>query len=139
MKKVQFFIDDVLWVFRDLTRKKPASLFDNEFMAILKKANEDYGVKVQLNAFYRTSFWYGDDEFCLADMTDAYKSEWAENSHWLKIGFHSKEEWPDYPYINADYSLVDSNFKLIKGEIVRFAGEESFAKSVVPHLAPISR
>ena len=139
MKKAQFFIDDVLWLFRDLTRKKPASLFDNEFMSVLKKAYDEYGVKVQLNAFYRTSFWYGDDEFSLSDMTDMYKKEWEENSHWLKIGFHSKEEWPDYPYINADYSLVDANFKLIKGEIVRFAGEGSFAKSVVPHWAPISR
>ncbi len=139
MKKVQFFIDDVLWVFRDLTREKPVSLFDNEYMAVLKKAHDEYGVKVQLNTFYRTSFWYGDDEFSLSEMTGAYKREWKENADWLKIGFHSKEEWPDYPYINADYSLVDSNFKLIKGEVVRFAGENSFAKSVVPHWAPISR
>ena len=139
MKKVQFFIDDVLWVFRDLTRERPASLFDNKYMAILKRAHDDFGVKVQLNAFYKTSFWYGNDDFTLTDMTDAYKKEWECNSHWLKIGFHSKEEWPDYPYINADYSLVDANFKLIKGEIVRFAGEKSFANSVVPHWAPISR
>ncbi len=25
------FIDDVIWVFRDLTRKSPDSLFDNPF------------------------------------------------------------------------------------------------------------
>ena len=62
-KKVQFFIDDVLWVFRDLTREKPDSLFDNPYMAILKRAHDKHGVKVQLNAFYRTSFWYGNDEF----------------------------------------------------------------------------
>lgn len=138
-KKVQFFIDDIIWVLRDLTREKPASLFDNNYMAILKRAHDEYGVKVQLNAFYRTSFWYGDDEFSLSDMTDAYKKEWEDASDWLKIGFHSKEEWPDYPYINADYDLVDSNFKLIKNEVVRFAGEKTFAYSVVPHWAPISR
>ncbi len=138
-KKVQFVIDDVIWVFRDLTRKKPQSLFDNEYMAVLKKAHDEYGVKVQLNAFYRTSFWYGDDEFSLSDMTDAYKKEWEEASDWLKIGFHSKEEWPDYPYVNADYSLVNDNFNLIKNEIVRFASEKSFALSVLPHWAPISR
>ena len=138
-KKVQFFIDDVLWVFRDLTREKPKSLFDNAYMAMLKRAYDEYGVKVQLNAFYRTSFWYGDDEFSLSDMTDAYKNEWEKASEWLKIGFHSKEEWPDYPYINADYSLVNDNFNLIKNEIIRFAGEKTFAMSVVPHWAPISR
>lgn len=138
-KKVQFFIDDVLWVFRDLTREKPASLFDNPYMAMLKRAHDEYGLKVQLNAFYRTSFWYGNDEFSLSDMTDIYKREWEQASEWLKIGFHSKEEWPDYPYINADYSLVNDNFNLIKNEVVRFAGVNTFAKSVVPHWAPISR
>ena len=55
-KKVQFFIDDIIWVLRDLTREKPASLFDNNYMAILKRAHDEYGVKVQLNAFYRTMF-----------------------------------------------------------------------------------
>lgn len=138
-KKAQFFIDDVIWVFRDLTREKPKSLFDNKFMSVLKRAHDEFGVKVQLNAFYRTSFFYGNDEFSLSDMTDAYKEEWQASSDWLKIGFHSKEEFPDYPYINADYSLVNDNFNLIKSEVVRFAGENSFAKSVVPHWAPISR
>ena len=93
-KKVQFFIDDVLWDFRDLKREKPQSLFDNSYMAILKKAHDEFGVKVQLNAFYRASFWYGDDDFSLSGMTDAYKKEWEEASDWLKIGFHSKEEGP---------------------------------------------
>ena len=32
------FIDDAIWVFRDLTRKCPDSLFDNPFFAILKNA-----------------------------------------------------------------------------------------------------
>ncbi|MBQ3022929.1 MAG: hypothetical protein IJD91_06385 [Clostridia bacterium] len=139
MKKATFFIDDVLWVFRDLTREKPASLFDNEYMAMLKKAHDEYGVKTQLNAFYKTSFWYGDDEFSLSDMTDVYKKEWEEASDWLRIGFHSKEEWPDYPYINADYSLVNNNFNLIRNEVIRFAGEKSFAMCALPHWAPMSR
>ncbi len=138
-KKSLFFIDDVLWVFRDLTRQKPASLFDNDYMAVLKRAHDEYGLKIQLNAFYKTSFWYGNDEFSLSEMTDDYKMEWEASSDWLKIGFHSKEEWPDYPYINADYDLVNDNFNLIKNEVIRFAGENSFAKSVLPHWAPMSR
>lgn len=139
VKKVQFFIDDVIWLFRDLTRERPRSMFDNKYMAMLKRAHDEYGVKVQLNVFYRTSFWYGDDEFSLSDMTDAYKKEWEEASDWLKLGFHSKEEWPDYPYVNADYDLVNNNFNLIRNEVIRFAGENTFAKSVVPHWCPISR
>ncbi len=138
-KKATYFIDDVIWVFRDLTRERPASMWDNPYMATLKRAYEEYGVKTQLNVFYKTDFWYGDDEFSLADMTDAYKSEFEEASDWLKLGFHSKEEWPDYPFINADYSLVDRVFKLIYNEVCRFAGEKSFAKSVVTHWIPMSK
>lgn len=108
----------------------PKSLFDNDYTAMLKRAYDEYGVKVQLNAFYRTSFWYSDDEFSLSDMIDAYKKEWEEAADWLKIGFHSKEEWSDYPYINADYSLVNDNFNLIKNEVIRFAGEKLLQRAL---------
>ncbi len=138
-KKATFFIDDVIWVFRDLTRQKPASLWDNPYMATLKEAHDKYGVKTQLNVFYKTDFWYGNDEFTLSDMTDAYKAEFEEASSWLKMGFHSKEEWPDYPFVNADYDLVDKIFKQIYNEICRFAGEKSFAKCVVTHWLPMSK
>lgn len=137
-KKASFFIDDVLWVFRDLTREQPVSLFDNSYMKALKDAHDMYGVKTQLNVFYKTSFWYGADEFSLADMTDRYKKEFEEASDWLKFGFHSMEEWPDYPFINADYELVDKVFKKTYSEVCRFAGEKSFAKAVVPHWIPMS-
>lgn len=139
MKYATFFIDDVIWLFRDLTRQKPKSLWDNPFLSVLKQAHDEYGVKTQLNLFYRTSFWYSDDEFSLSDMTDNYKSEFEEASDWLKMGFHSKEEWPDYPFVNADYDVVDRIFKLIHSEVCRFAGESSFAKSVVTHWIPMSK
>ena len=86
-KKAFFFIDDVIWVFRDLTRERPASLFDNPFMKCLKEAHDRYGMKVQLHAFYRTDFFYGNDEFTLAEMTDAdfhIKGTWkTENDNTL--------------------------------------------------------
>ena len=138
-KKTFFFIDDVIWVFRDLTRQRPASLFENPFLKVLKTAHDRYGLKVQLNVFYRTDFYYGNDEFTLADMTDAYREEWAAAADWLKLGFHAKQEFPDYPYINASYEDVKSNFDSIQREIFRFAGPESFAYATVTHWLPISR
>ena len=54
------------------------SAFDHPYLALLKKAHDEYGLKTQLNCFYRTSFFYGKDEFCLADMTDKYKKEFEE-------------------------------------------------------------
>ena len=36
MKRAYFYIDDVIWLFRDLTRQRPASLFDNFMLKQLK-------------------------------------------------------------------------------------------------------
>ena len=138
-KKAFFYIDDVIWVFRDLTRQRPASMFDNPFLKLMKQGHDLYGMNVQLNVFYRTDFFYGNDEFTLADMTDAYKAEWEEASDWLKLGFHAKQEFPDYPWVNASYEDVRDVLEDVKREVLRFAGEKTFARTVVPHWNPISK
>ena len=138
MKKAYFYIDDTLWVLRDLTRQKPAQLFDNPFMDMLKQAHDRYGLKVQLNLFYRTDSFYGYDEFCLADVTDAYKAEFSANADWLKFAFHAMEEFPDYPHVNATYEDTKLLFSRIEKEVFRFAGEQSFSYTVCPHWLPMS-
>ena len=140
MEKIAFFfIDDVIWVFRDLARQKPLSLFDNPFMKMLKENHDEFGLTVQLNIFYRTDFFYGNDEFTLSDMPDTYKPEFEANSDWLRLAFHAKQEFPDYPYVNATYEDVYDNYNTIVGEIKRFAGEKSVANILVPHWLPVSR
>lgn len=140
MKKLtHFYIDDVIWVFRDLTRQRPASIFDNFFLKVLKEAHDKYGLKAQLNVFYRTDFYYGMDDFSLADMTDAYKAEFEAASDWLKMGFHSRQEFPDYPWVNAKYEDVKQVFEDIRREVTRFAGENSFTYAVNPHWLPMSK
>ena len=138
-KKAFFFIDDVIWVFRDLTRQNPESLFDHPFLAHLKEAHAQYGLKVQLNLFYQTDRYYGNDEFNLSEMTDRYKQEWTDNADWLKFGFHSRQEFPDYPYINANYDTVYEDFKLIENAVLRFASKENMARATTPHWRPISK
>lgn len=139
MKKAYFYIDDTIWVLRDITRQKPKTLFDNPFMNMLKTAHDRYGVKTQLNLFYRTDYFYGNDEFTLADVTDAYKAEFEECSDWLKMAFHAKQEFPDYPHINATYEDIRDIFQNIEKEVIRFAGKNSFAYSVCPHWVPTSK
>jgi len=140
MKKITtFVIDDVIWLFRDLTRKKPASLFDNPFLNMLKEAHDKYGLKTQLNIFYKTDNFYGNDEFSLKEMTDAYKEEWKEASDWLKFGFHALCEFPDYPYINADYDHVKEDFTKMQKEVYRFASPENWACAVLNHWRPMSK
>ena len=139
MKKAYFFIDDVIWVLRDLTREKPASLFDNAFMKMLKDAYDKYGLKTQLNLFYRTDTYYKYDVFTLAEVTDSYKAEFEANSDWLKFAFHALQEFPDYPHINASYEDTARIFKDIEKEVFRFAGKDSFCYTVCPHWAPMSK
>lgn len=138
-KKAFFYIDDVIWVLRDITREKTNSVFDNPFLGILKRAHDMYGLKVQLNLFNRTDFFYGSDEFTLSDVTDRYGNEWKENSDWLKFSFHAKQEFPDYPYINADYKDVKSDYDYMAENVKRFASEENLGKTVVPHWTVMSR
>lgn len=138
-KLAYFFIDDVIWAFRDLTRQRPSSVFDQLLLKPLKAAHDKYGLKVALNAFYRTDYFYGDDEFTLAEMTDAYKAEWEANADWLKIGFHAKQEFPDYPHINADYDDMKRQYTRFKNEVLRFAGEETLSTAFNPHWLPVSK
>ncbi|MBQ3224709.1 MAG: hypothetical protein IJB42_03275 [Oscillospiraceae bacterium] len=139
MKKAYFYIDDVIWCLRDVTQKRPASLFDDPFFSMLKNAHDEYGMTVQLNLFYRTDFFYGSREFTLKDVTDAYRSEFDEASDWLKFGFHAKQEYPAFPYVNAEYEDVKMDCDAIFGEVRRFAGDKSISYVVVPHVLPISK
>lgn len=138
-KRAYFFVDDVIWVFRDLARKRPASLFDNEYMKGLKFAHDNYGLKVQLNIFTRTDFYYGVDEFNLSEMPDIYKKEWIDNADWIKFGFHSRQEFPDYPFVNATYEDVDVCYKEAYKEVCRFADASMMAKAVCTHWLPMSK
>lgn len=139
IKQAFYFIDDVIWCLRDITRQVHSSLFDNEFFKMLKKAHDDYGMTVQLNVFYRTDFFYGDDEFTLAEVTDAYKEEFEANSSWLKFAFHAKQEFPDYPYVNISYEDAKKNYTAVANEIIRFAGEKSLSNALVLHWGAMSK
>lgn len=136
MKTAYFYIDDVIWLFRDLTRQRPASMFDYFFLKELKKAHELYGAKFQLNVFYRTSFCQDKVEFTLAEMTDAYKAEWEAASDWLKFGVHAWEEFPDWPFEHATYEDTLNLMQTVKGQLRRFAGENSFSETMTPHWGP---
>ena len=140
MKKYTYlYIDDVIWLFRDLTRKRPVSMFEQPFLAMLKRVHEKYGIRIQLNIFYRTDPFYGNDEFCLTEMTDAYKKEWEDASDWLRLHFHAKQEFPDYPYINASYENVKNDYEAIRNEVYRFASPKNWGRAAVPHWRPISK
>ena len=133
------FVDDCIWFLRDIARAKPKSIFDTPYLAGFKKIHDATGLKVQFNLFYRTDFFYGMDEFSLADMPADYKAEFQDNADWIKFGMHSLQEFPDYPWISANYDDVAKCLKMIRGEVDRFAGDNMFARFVIPHWVPMSK
>lgn len=138
-KLTYFFIDDVIWTFRDIAREKPASLFENGFMKMLRENHDKYGLTVQLNLFYATDVYYGNDFFNLSEMPDIYKDEFQSNKDWLRLAFHARQEFPDYPYVNATYEDVYTDYNLIKNEVLRFAGEGMFSDVLCTHWLPLSK
>ncbi|MDD4018663.1 MAG: twin-arginine translocation signal domain-containing protein [Kiritimatiellae bacterium] len=140
-KRAALYIDDVIFVFRDLAVQRPKSCWNHFFLAALKEAHEKYGLKVQLNIFYRNDFYYGarGAEFTIKEMPDIWKAEFQAAKDWLKFGFHSYSEFPDYPWINAGYDDVKFTWNLLAGEVERFAGPGMFAKAVTPHWGPMSK
>ena len=134
------FVDDCIWFLRDIARTKPKSIFDAPFLSGFRKIHDATGLKVQFNLFYRTDFFYGMDEFSLADMPADYKAEFRDNADWIKFGMHSLQEFPDYPWISADYDDVAKCLKMIRGEVDRFAGDDMFARFLIPpHWVPMSK
>ena len=139
--RAAFYLDDVIFVFRDLVREKPKSCWDHFLLSAFKEAHEKYGLKAQFNVFYRNDFYYGarGAEFTLRDMPDTWRDEFQAAKDWFRFGFHSYAEFPDYPWLNASYDDVKFTWDLITREVERFAGPGMFAKAVTPHWGPMSK
>lgn len=121
-----FTMDDNIRFLQELIASNAQSIFDHPYTRTLKELHEKYGVKIQLNLFYKTP------SFTLSQMTENYKKEWQDNASWLKLSFHSLEESPR-PYLDAGYDEVYNDCQKVHNEILRFAGEESLAKTTTLH------
>ncbi|MBR2341425.1 MAG: hypothetical protein IKA72_03360 [Clostridia bacterium] len=132
MKKFfTFTMDDNIQFLEDLTTNCSESIFSHPYTKMLKEFHEIYGIKVQLNLFYENP------SFNLSKFPETYKEEWQENSSWLKLSFHSKKESPK-PYLNSDYQEVYDDCKQVHDEILRFAGEDSLAKTTTIHFTRLT-
>ncbi len=126
MKKFCFTVDDNIRFFQALSTENADSLFSNPYLAMYKRLHEKYRLKVQLNLFYEMP------GFDLSQMTERFKTEWAENSHWLKLSFHSRLENVD-PYRTSGYNEVYTDCTAVHNEIQRFAGRQSLGKTTTIH------
>lgn len=139
-------VDDNIRFFAELTElyKSGAvsSIFEHPYLKVYKDAHDLYGACIHLNLFYETdtvtNFRHVLPYFNLSMMTDAFKSEWEQNSDWLKLSFHSKKEFPEFPYKESKASEVAEDYANIKREIIRFAGEASFSEVTTVHYGSCS-
>ncbi len=132
-RRCNFYIDDHSFLFTDLAKERPKSAFDHFYLKGLKAIHDKYGFKVTLNSFYHNDH----HDFFLKDMPDIWKSEFIDNSDWLKFSFHAYSEFPDRPYVEATAEEFGRDWDLVKNEIIRFAGEQSFIAPVVIHWANV--
>ena len=138
--KYALSVDDNIWWLAEINRDRPASIFDHPYLAIYKHAHEQFGAKVRLNLFYQVEGEaiekYG--PFNLSMMTDRYKDEFERNSSWLHLAFHSLQEEPGKPYLNASYEEIYEDCKKVRDEIIRFAGEKSYEYATTIHFGECS-
>jgi hypothetical protein len=137
--------DDNILFLKDIheNRHTYASIFDNSYLSLYKKAHDEYGVKVQLNLFYDTStstlFNKPIEYFDLTMMTDKFKGEWEQNSDWLKLSFHSKNEHMAKPYKNVSEEEIARDCEKVNEQIVRFAGQKTLAIGTTVHCGDASK
>ena len=145
LKKFRISSDDNIRFLQELTAGNYASIFDHPYLAVYKKAHDLYGAKVHLNLFYafddqaRSRFSDKPEYFDLSMMTDRYKEEFAANSHWLKLAFHSRSEFPERPYLDADGKTLREDCIAVCREICRFAGKGSLSNSTTIHWGAANR
>ena len=126
MKTYCFTVDDNIRFLKEITRNRLSSIFDHPYLAMYRRLHEEFGVKVQLNLFYRLG------DFDLSQMSDTYYGEWEENADWLKLSFHSDREIVD-PYAFSAYDEVYRDCKKVNEEILRFASPSALAKTTTIH------
>lgn len=115
MKFLHYSIDDVISVFEELTLKQPDSIFDLPFFAYFQHLHNKHGLVVSCYCFFRNG------RFSLANCTRSYKTEFEENSSWLRFGFHGYTGSEDYNEQSLDesarqYRDVILNLREIIGE-----------------------
>ena len=131
MKKFIFTVDDNIRFLKEICEGGYESIFEHPYLAMHKRFHEKFGLRVQLNLFFEC------DGFCLRDMTYKYKNEWESCSDWLKLSFHSRLENVK-PYENSGYGEVFDDCSRVNLEILRFAGENSLAKTTTVHYCALT-
>jgi len=92
---IHFSFDDVHSCLKDIMLKtgKYQSIFENEKFGWMKRMHDNYGAVFSLYTF---NYFSGDPTYDISDLSDYYANELRANAHWLKFGFHAKDDLKKY-------------------------------------------
>ena len=125
--RYRFSLDDDVLFLRDIALKRPKSLFDNFYLGFMRDLRDRYGAKTHINIYYAY------EDFDLRQMPDTYKSEWRDNADWLQLSFHARADHPRDPYKEASAEKILTDYRQVRDETLRFAGEESWSLFTTIH------
>lgn len=128
-KAMHFSIDDVIALFVDLEMNKDTytSIFQNQTLAFLREMHTKYGMVTSLYCFYESY----DGGFDLSLVTPKFAREFEENSAWLRVGFHARNEPARYGE-KSPQEAADDQEKTIAA-LINICGEKSIDSVVRLH------
>lgn len=132
IKSFCFTVDDNIRFLKEITENHYLSIFGHPYLAMYRRLHEEFGLKIQLNLFYRM------EHFDLSQMSAAYYEEWKENADWLKLSFHSDLENVN-PYENSGYSEVYADCSRVTEQILRFASPQALADTTTIHFCQLTQ
>ena len=123
-KIVHVSFDDVSICFKDLVdnEEQYKSLFEQPFFSFLKECHEQTGLKVTLYTYEMHK------DYSIILFSDKYKTEFEENSNWLKVGFHGKSSNEN---LNNDDDTLLKSYSIVTDILNKTTG--SSAKTIRLH------
>lgn len=135
-KLLHITFDDTNECLQQITENESTlnSVFDNPFFKALKEVHDAYGTTFSLFLFLKT---YSDETkstliFDVTNTTNKFASEFAANSHWLKFGYHSIDNYTNYGSNNTLLPTdTASHYNEVISAIMNFTGTVECIDTVV--------
>lgn len=117
MSKLHVSLDDTKGIFKAISEGKLKSIFETRTLSFLQKLHLKYGTEFTL---YCT---YADSIYKLENVTEIYRKEFIEHSHWLHFGFHCFRESDEIS--KQDLNQFVLNFNQFQKQMWRITGQET--------------
>ena len=112
-------------------------MFENEFLAELRKLHEEFGAVFTLNCF---NTYTRDGSYDISDLPDRYAAELAANSDWLKFAFHAENDKTQYTEtdtngrVNGTADEIKASYKKFTDAVMKATGNNADSIDTVVRL-----